>query len=96
MTGCEIWLCRVLLHRGRAGAIEGRRMNVADLHDAAHQAVLAKVVSGELGVLPNDGAIVEPVQSFRTEVEAQAERAKRMHDKPGEDWRVVITLAVSK
>lgn len=86
MTGCEVWLCRVLLHQGHAGA------KLAGLDE---QAVLAKVIAGELGCLP-DGAIVEPVQSFRTEPEAAAERERRMRDAPGEDWRVVITMAVGR
>ncbi len=91
MTGCEVWLCRVLLHPGPVR----RQLKLADLNARSHEAVLAKIVSGEFGALP-DGCIVEPVQSYRTESEAAAARVQAMHDRPDEDWRVVVTMAVGK
>ncbi len=91
MTGCEIWLCRVLLHPGPVR----KQLKLDDLNARSHEAVLAKIVSGEFGALP-DGCIVEPVQSFRTEVDAAAARKQAMRDKPEDDWRVVVTMAVGK
>jgi hypothetical protein len=87
----EVWLCRVLLHPGPVRA----RMNVANLRPEAHQAVLAKIINGELGTLP-DGCIVEPVSAHRTEAEAHAARAQAMADRPGGDWRVIVTMQVGK
>lgn len=89
--GCEIWLCRVLLH---PGPVRGP-LRVQDLKPDAHQAVLAKIVNGEFGALP-DGCIVEPVTSHATEEDANAARVRAMHDKPEDDWRVVITMAVGR
>ncbi len=88
--GCEVWLCRVLLHPGPLR----QRMRIGDLTPQAHEAVLAKIVAGELGTLP-DGCIVEPVSSHPSESDAAAARVRAMHDKPADDWRVVITMAVS-
>lgn len=83
----EIWLCRVLLHRGPVR----RRLMAQELNERSHQAVMAKVISGELGTLP-DGCIVEPVQAYRTEAEAAAARERAMADQPEDDWRVVVTM----
>jgi hypothetical protein len=85
----EVWLCKVLLHPGPAKV----PLLVGQLSLDAHQAVIGKVISGELGVLP-DGCIVEPVSSHRTEGEAHEARRKAQHDAPLEDWRVVMTMAV--
>lgn len=85
----EYWLCKVLLHPGPLR----RRLNVADLNGQAHEAVLCKVINGELGTLP-DGCIVEPVSGFRTEAEAHAERARRVVDEPAQDWRVIASIPV--
>lgn len=91
MLGCEVWLCRVLLHQGPARA----QIKLDDLTDESHAAVLAKIVGGELAVLP-DGAIVEPVSSFATELDAAAARERARVDRPDSDWRVIITMAVGR
>jgi len=85
----EVWLCKVLLHPGPAKM----PLFVGQLSLDAHQAVIGKVINGELGVLP-DGCIVEPVSSHTTEAEAHEARRRAQHDAPGDDWRVVVTMAV--
>ncbi len=85
-----IWLCRVLLHPGPVR----KQMKLSDLSARSHETVLAKVVNGELGTLP-DGCIIEPVQSYATEVDATAARERAMVDSPNEDWRVVISMPVA-
>lgn len=88
MQGCEIWLCRVVLHPGPVR----RQLKLSDLTEQSSQAVMAKIIAGELGTLP-DGCIVEPVMSYATELDAAAAREKAQADRPDDDWRVVVTMA---
>ncbi len=55
--------------------------------------VMAKIIAGELGQLP-DGTIIEPVQSFASEPDANAARERKRIDSPRDDWRVVVTMRV--
>jgi hypothetical protein len=87
----EIWLCKVLLHPGPLR----RPLMAQQLNERSHQIVMAKIISGELGTLP-DGCIVEPVSSHATEALANDERMRKLVDAPNEDWRVVITMAVGR
>lgn len=86
----EFWLCKVVLHPGPMRT----PLRAHELTEHSHAAVLAKVIEGELGVLP-DGCIVEPVTSHPTELLALEARERAMVDKPNDDWRVVLNAAVS-
>lgn len=85
----EFWLTRVLMHKGPVR----RPRRVGDLNDAAQQTVMARIIGGELGTLP-DGCIIEPVESFATEELAHAARLRKLVDEPDEDWRVIINVEV--
>lgn len=89
MKGLEVWLCRVLLHPITAAPMRAQQLNVD-----SHQMVMAKIINGELGTL-QDGTIVEPVTSHATEAEANEARLRKLHDEPGTDWRVVVTMQVT-
>lgn len=88
MRNLDIWLCRVLLH-----ATTHAPMKAQDLKPESHQLVMAKIIGGELGTLP-DGTIIEPVRSFPTEAAANEARERAVADNPREDWRVVVTMQV--
>lgn len=75
----HILLCKVLLHAKGAKVI------------ATPQAMLAKIISGDYGQLPN-GDIIEPLAEFATEELANQERDRRMVDDPSGDYRVVATF----
>lgn len=89
MSKLEIWLCRVLLH-----PITRQPMNTRDLRPDKHQLVMAKIVNGEIGSLP-DGTIIDPVEGFATEELANEARARKLVDDPEGDYRVVVTMQVS-
>lgn len=89
MSKLDIWLCRVLLH-----PLYRTPMNASELKPDAHQIVMAKIVSGELGQLP-DGTIIEPLTSHASEALANEARAKALRDDPGRDYRVVVTMRVA-
>ena len=75
----QILLCKVVLHAKGATVI------------ATPQAMLAKIISGDYGQLPN-GDIIEPLLAFATEAEANQERDKLGADDPDGDYRVVATF----
>lgn len=75
----QILLCKVILHAKGATRI------------ATPQAMLAKIISGDYGQLPN-GDIIEPLFAFATEAEANQERDKLAADDPKGDYRVVATF----
>lgn len=88
MKNLEIWLCKVLVHKPT-----GKPINVAQLNERAHETVMARIIGGELGTLPN-GDIIEPVSSHATEALANDARIEAIAREPHEDWRVVAVGSV--
>jgi hypothetical protein len=85
----EIWLCRVLFHPTTRAP-----MNVAALSPESDQLVMAKIINGEIGSLP-DGTIIEPITAHPSESDANEARARAMRDNPAGDYRVVMTMGVA-
>jgi hypothetical protein len=81
----EYWVMKVLLHRPT-----GRRVLVQELSPRDVVTYLANVESGSMSCL-QDGTIVEPVEHFKPEEEATAERERRLRDDPKGDYRVILT-----
>lgn len=84
----EFWVMRVLLHPGTRAAVRMSNLSPADTVTA-----MAHVAAGELCCLP-DGCIAEPVEVFRSELDAAAHREKLLSDKPGADFRVVLNSSL--
>lgn len=90
MKNLEIWLCKVLLH---AHTQKPLNLRVMSGDEPVEQAVLAKIINGEIGSLP-DGTIIEPITAHATEPEANEARERAVHDDPKGDYRVVVTMRV--
>lgn len=88
MKNVEIWLCKVLLH-----PMTQKPMRQQELKLEEHQLIIGKIISGDIGSLP-DGTIVEPLSAHKTEPDANAAREKAKHDDPRGDYRVVMTAEV--
>ena len=75
----QILLCKVILHAKGATRI------------ATPQAMLAKIISGDYGQLPN-GDIIEPISQHANEADANEAKARAEVDDPRGDYRVVATF----
>jgi hypothetical protein len=85
----EFWVMRVLLHPGPMR----RQLKLKDLGPDDMRAYLEHVQRGELTCLP-DGCIAEPMEQFKTELDAHAERERLARDKPSEDYRVILNSSL--
>lgn len=90
MKNLEVWLCKVLLHAHTQKPLNVRAMSG---EGEGEQAVLAKIINGEIGSLP-DGTIIEPITAHANEADANEARLRAMHDDPKGDYRVVVTMRI--
>lgn len=85
----EFWVMRVLLHPGPMR----KQLKLADLNPDDMKAFLAHVERGELTCLP-DGCICEPVEQYKSQLDADAARERFVRDSPGADYRVVLNTSL--
>ena len=91
MLGAEFWVMRAVLHQ--KGVARGEPVNIDDCTPEAFVGVLALVNAGDFCLLP-DGTICEPVEVFRSQLDADAHMAQLKEKHPGEDFRVVLNMDV--
>lgn len=75
----QILLCKVILHAKGTTRI------------ATPQSMLAKIISGDYGQLPN-GDIIEPISQHASEADANEAKVRAEVDDPKGDYRVVATF----
>lgn len=86
------WVMRVVMHQGPGGVKRAIRMR--DLTEETKVVMSGLIVEGAYAVMP-DGCIVEPVEGFDDQLDADARREIEAKKRPGEDFRVAMTMGDS-
>jgi hypothetical protein len=86
----EWWVVKLLLHRGTWKPIKQMELPILEREELA-----ARVERGELVIMPSDGAIGEPVEVFRNQLDANEHMLKLAADNKGQEYRIVMNADVS-